>query len=296
MRKTILNLLIKAIPVLILILGTGSQPLPLEYRSIFLNVALGVAILLFFVCNSKMKKCGIDEEKRETFSLIVKSMAASIPILGILMPMPFETIEYRFIFFCVALGVAILLSFGFDKEKRETLSLIRKSMVVSIPILGIIALMPFIIMIIGFSLAFPKGPPMPTDAEMIEIFNSHEKIFEELHLMAKKDGLDGIPLTDFEKARGYILPISADRELEYDSLMKEIKVIRLDDNNLFVSYSKGDATWGIEKGFEYAYGRINDRKYTEKELRDAVYEKVVPRCEYYKKINEHWNLYIKYER
>jgi hypothetical protein len=37
--------------------------------------------------------------------------------------------------------------------------------------------------------------------------------------------------------------------------MEKIQIIRFENANLFVYFEKCDATWGIEKGFEYVMDR-----------------------------------------
>jgi len=152
-----------------------------------------------------------------------------------------------------------------------------KAIIVLVPILIVIALMPIIVSLAIMILTHEEGPPVPTDAEMIEHFKSNEKLFEELRLVIRKD--------------------STDRELEYNSLMEKIKIIRFRGTNLFVYFEKGDATWGIEKGFEYVFDRMNekDKEFTEKELYDFAIEKQ-ENCDIYKKINDNWNLFIMYDR
>jgi len=152
-----------------------------------------------------------------------------------------------------------------------------KAIIVLVPILIVIALMPIMVSLAIMILTHEKGPPVPTDAEMIEHFKSNEKLFEELRLVIRKD--------------------STDRELEYNSLMEKIQIIRFRGTNLFIYFEKGDATWGIEKGFEYVFDRMNekDKEFTEKELYDFAIEKQ-ENCDIYKKINDNWNLFIMYDR
>ena len=151
--------------------------------------------------------------------------------------------------------------------------------------------------------------PIPTDAQMIEHFELNKTLFEELCSMIENDALDHFPLFAQEKRDSVLLSISADRELEYDLLMKKIQIQSFWDCNpyqeaeadknsiLFFYFVKGDATWGIEKGFEYVFDRSieDDKEFTEKELYDLVIEKH-ENCQLYKKINDNWNLFIFYDR
>jgi len=181
---------------------------------------------------------------------------------------------------------------------RRTLNLVVKVVAVFVPILIVIVLIPIMVSLAIMIYAHEKGPPVPTDAEMIEHFKLHEKLFEELYSMIKNDyPLSSFPLSIHEKEMGKLLPISTYRELEYNSLMEKIQIIRFKGTNLFVYFEKGDATWGIEKGFEYVFDRMNekDKEFTEKELYDFAIEKR-ENCDLYKKINDNWNLFIMYDR
>jgi hypothetical protein len=180
---------------------------------------------------------------------------------------------------------------------RRTLNLIIKAIVVFVPILIVIVLIPIIVSLVIMIHVYEKGPPVPTDAEMIEHFKSHEKLFEELCLMIKNDySLSSFPLSIHEKEMGKLLSVSVDREFEYNSLMEKIQIIRFWNKNL-VYFEKGDATWGIEKGFEYVLDRTEEenKEFTEEELYDLAIEKL-GNCNLYKKINDNWNLYIMYDR
>jgi L-rhamnose mutarotase len=152
-----------------------------------------------------------------------------------------------------------------------------------------------------------KGAPVPTDTEMIAHFQRHETVFGELCFMIEKDSLSHIPLFIQEKEQGMVLLISAEREFEYDSLMDKIQITSIWNSSpfqretknsiLFYYFTKGDATWGIEKGFEYVFDRTkeDDKEFTEKELHDLAIERY-ENCELYKKINDNWNLFIIYDR
>ena len=107
--------------------------------------------------------------------------------------------------------------------------------------------------------------PIPTDNPMIEHFQAHEKLFEELRSMIENDNLSHYPLYASEVRDSVPLSISAERALEYDTLMQKIQITRFwyfsplreDEKNSieFYYFVKGDATWGIEKGFEYVVDR-----------------------------------------
>jgi len=195
----------------------------------------------------------------------------------------------------------MLTEIGLDwnKKMRRTLSLIIKTITVLVPILIAIVLLPIIVSLAIMISVYEKGPPVPTDAEMIEHFKLHEKLFEELRSMIKYDHyLDNFPLSIHEKNSGKHLPISIDRELEYNSLMKKIKITRFSKLVEFIYFEKGDATWGIIKGFEYVSDRTNEKgkEFTEKELSDFAVNEKRTNCELYKKINDNWNLFIMYDR
>ena len=187
---------------------------------------------------------------------------------------------------------------------RATLNLIIKV----ITVLIIISLIPILIMTAIMFSAYEKGPLVPTDTEMIEHFQLHETLFEELRTMIEYDSLRSFPLSVHEKKEGKILPISVDRESKYDSLMKKTQIIRFwysnpfqkakENSILFFYFEKGDATWGIEKGFEYVFDRAEeeDKEFMEIELYDSVIEKYKNNCFLYKKINDKWNLFIFYDR
>jgi L-rhamnose mutarotase len=148
---------------------------------------------------------------------------------------------------------------------------------------------------------------VPTDAQMIEHFNLHKRFFEELCLMIENDSIDHYPSFAQEKRNSKVLPISADRQLEYDSLMRKIQIVsfwysnpyQITDNKsvLFFYFGKGDATWGIDKGYEYVPERSNEegKEFTENELYDLSIEKH-ENCNLYKKINDKWNLFLIYDR
>lgn len=148
---------------------------------------------------------------------------------------------------------------------------------------------------------------VPTDAQMIEHFNLQKRFFEELCLMIENDSIDHYPSFAQEKRDSKVLPISADRQLEYDSLMRKIQIVsfwysnpyQITDNKsiLFFYFGKGDATWGIDKGYEYVPERSNEegKEFTENELYDLSIEKH-ENCNLYKKINDKWNLFLIYDR
>jgi len=148
---------------------------------------------------------------------------------------------------------------------------------------------------------------VPTDAQMIEHFNLHKRFFEELCLMIENDSIDHYPSFAQEKRDSKVLPISADRQLEYDSLMRKIQIVsfwysnpyQITDNKsvLLFYFGKGDATWGIDKGYEYVPERSNEegKEFTENELYDLSIEKH-ENCNLYKKINDKWNLFLIYDR
>ncbi|MCL2327299.1 MAG: hypothetical protein FWC39_02165 [Bacteroidetes bacterium] len=149
---------------------------------------------------------------------------------------------------------------------------------------------------------------IPADAQMIAHFELNKTLFEELRSMIENDTLRSFPLTYHDKKEGKVLHISQERELEYDTVMKKIQVAEFwafspfspfrENSILFFHSGKGDATWSIDKGFEYVFDRTKEegKKFTEMELYDAVFEKWVNQCEYYKKINDNWNLFIFYDR
>ena len=185
---------------------------------------------------------------------------------------------------------------------RATLKLIMKALITIIAT-ALITIIAFVLMIFCIAKC-NKGEPVPTDVQMIEHFKLNETFFEELHSMIENDSLRRFPLYVHEKKEGKVLPISVDRELEYDSLMKKIQVTEFrafspfrENSILFFHFIKGDATWGIEKGFEYVFDRSkeDDKEFTERELYDLVIEKH-ENCQLYKKINDNWNLFIFYDR
>jgi len=152
-----------------------------------------------------------------------------------------------------------------------------------------------------------SGQPVPTDVEMIEHFKKHEILFEELCSMIENDSLRHYPLFAQEIRDSIPLAISAERASEYDSLMKVIQIKSFlgysnhinseRESILFFYFEKGDATWGIEKGFEYVLDRSKEdnKEFTEMELYDLAIEKR-ENCFLYKKINEKWNLFLFYDR
>jgi hypothetical protein len=149
--------------------------------------------------------------------------------------------------------------------------------------------------------------PTPTDAEMTQHFKLNETLFEELRIMIENDTLSHFPLFAQEERDNIFLSISIERGLEYESLMRKLQIIQFLNANpfttpsensiLFYYFSKGDATWGIDKGFEYVTSRAKEggKEFAEKELRDLVREKQ-DNCNLYKKINGNWNLFIFYDR
>jgi len=148
---------------------------------------------------------------------------------------------------------------------------------------------------------------MPTDAQMIGHFNRYEKEFEKLCSMIEEDSLWKYPLSYLDKKGGDSLHISANRQLEYDSLMEKLQIIRFvhpkwahnrnDKTIRFFSWGIGDATWGIDKGYEYAPERNNEegKKFAEEELYDLAM-KIHENCNLYKKINKNWDLFFMYDR
>jgi len=145
--------------------------------------------------------------------------------------------------------------------------------------------------------AMGKGAHVPTDAEMIEHFRSNEVSFEELRSMIEKDtSLRNYPLSVHEEKDSTRLSISTDRALEYDYLMGKIQITCIWNRHLFVYLEKGDATWEIVKGFEYVPDRTieTDKEFTEKELYDLAITRNY--CVIYKRINDNWNLYLRYDR
>ena len=146
---------------------------------------------------------------------------------------------------------------------------------------------------------------MPTDAQMIEHFNQYQKELEKLYLMIKNDSINHYPL--FAQEEGKTLSISSNRQLEYDFLMKKIQIKSLwysnpyqnsvNESVLFFYFGKGDATWGIDKGYEYVPDKYNetDKEFTEEELYDVAMKKH-ENCNLYKKINNNWNLFLMYDR
>jgi len=182
-------------------------------------------------------------------------------------------------------------------------------LIVIIAILGvvvIVTLSPVLLMILVM-VVFGDHRPTPTDSKMIAHFESNEVVFERLRQMFACDSMEHIPLFYDEKRDGEVLPISAEREHEYDSLMKEIQVTRISDRHFFPGtknmivfdyFSKGDATWGIEKGYEYISNRAEEKDkrfiFTKEESDDiARKEEHVFFC---KKINDHWNIFAFYDR
>jgi len=147
----------------------------------------------------------------------------------------------------------------------------------------------------------------PTDAHMIEHFNRNENDFKELRSMIEEDSLRFYPLSYLDKKAGDSLLISKNRQQEYDSIMKKLQIEsfyhpewyhdRSDKTILFLFWSIGDATWGIDKGFEYVPDRNNEegKEFTDEELYDLAMKKY-KNCDLYKKINDNWNLFLFYDR
>lgn len=150
--------------------------------------------------------------------------------------------------------------------------------------------------------------PVPTDAQMIRHFEENSTLFEELCLMITSDNLRHYPQYASEIRDSVPLPISAARALAYDSLMAKVQIqsfcnfnpfqtLNSENSILFDFFVKGDATWGIERGFEYVFDRdIESKKeFTEQELYDTAMERF-ENCELYKKIDDKWNLFFFYDR
>ena len=183
--------------------------------------------------------------------------------------------------------------------------------------ISIISISVFVVFVIRFVVSFVSfvmsimsigsSEPAPTDKQMIEHFNSHKELFEELCSMIEHDLLSSYPLLASEKEEGEILSIPADRQAEYDSLMKKLHITwfyhpewyhnRSDKTIRFYYWGKGDATWGIDKGFEYVPDRSNegDKEFIEGDLSDTARERG-ENCSLYKKINDQWNLLLIYDR
>jgi len=184
---------------------------------------------------------------------------------------------------------------------RGTLNMIKKliKVLISISIFTLLAIIIiFLIQLIPIIMleSVTDRQRVPTDAEMIEHFKLHENYFEKLRLMMENDGLWNYPLSIHEKNSGIILPITADRQEEYDSLMQKIQIVRLDRGKV-VRIIKGDATWEVIKGYEYISDKkYSVRKYIEEELYSSVRQCEYDDCLLYKKINDRWDLFIFYDK
>lgn len=144
--------------------------------------------------------------------------------------------------------------------------------------------------------------PVPTDAQMIEHFNANKESLEELVSLIMEDNLNYYPLFIQDKENGVQLNISKERELEYIRLMDKLSIKRFRrpfkfekiNSIVFYYYEKGDATWSIDKGYEYMLTPNNSFTYEEGELWEVA--RRYNHADLRKKLNDRWNLVIMYDR
>ena len=145
---------------------------------------------------------------------------------------------------------------------------------------------------------------IPSDKEMIDFFNSHEDEFEKLAIMVEEDKFDHFPLREREKNMGISLDISEERISEYMNIMEKLSIeairhptkSRGRNTIVFMYMGKGDATWGIDKGFEYCPDSLlmEETVFTESELWDEALKHT--NIILYKNINAKWNLFLWYDK
>lgn len=146
-----------------------------------------------------------------------------------------------------------------------------------------------------------KESMIPSDIEMINYFNQNKNYFDNLYLMIEEDKLDHYPLFAQEKRNDISLPISEYRESEYKTLMEGLNLIRFYHPYkghkivYFIYATSGDATWGIDKGYEFYGEKMQEKEFINNELLDEALKKNVNTL-LFKQINESWNLFLMYDR
>jgi hypothetical protein len=145
---------------------------------------------------------------------------------------------------------------------------------------------------------------IPSDSQMIEYFSGHKSDFEQLSLWVQQDKLDHFPLFAQEEKSKIALDISEDRAKEYTNLMAKLSIARiwhpfkLEGRNtiVFTYFEKGNATWEVEKGFEYRPNDIvvEDTNFIENDLWNEALK--YDNATLYKKIDDNWNLFLTYDR
>jgi hypothetical protein len=146
----------------------------------------------------------------------------------------------------------------------------------------------------------------PSDAQMIEHFNLHLADFKKLCSWIEEDNINHFPLYSNEKRDGVVLTIPKEREAEYDTLMSKTGIISFShpyryrdvksQTIQFYYFGKGDATWGIDKGYEYDPGKEEmQERFTNNELLNEALT-LNKNVFLYKVINENWNLFLIYDR
>ena len=130
-------------------------------------------------------------------------------------------------------------------------------------------------------------PPPPSDEKMINTFNTHKEVFDELREMIYRDGYEVVSM-DPEWSKPSSIPI--DVKQRYYELFRKIGVKQLQ------SYDGGRAQFSV-----WAVGLGGDGDYKQYQYRPSKIEKLVDSLDhlqlgmehpefYYRKIAEDWYL------
>ncbi|TWP27579.1 hypothetical protein ETU08_11275 [Apibacter muscae] len=160
----------------------------------------------------------------------------------------------------------------------------------------------FIFISILISCHSKKQSQIPSDKEMIDSFLLRENEFNSFKEYIFNDsGFKNYPLVRNFKDSLKI------KNLDYVKKVKEnlniIRVYKIDDYIEITTFEKGNSTWGIEKGYYYKKGKMDDfqHKYnSEKVVEGDLWEECRKIGEnnftVYKNIKGNWYLFLRYDK
>lgn len=160
----------------------------------------------------------------------------------------------------------------------------------------------FIFISIIISCHSKKQSQIPSDKEMIDSFLLRENEFNSFKEYIFNDsGFKNYPLVRNFKDSLKI------KNLDYVKKVKEnlniIRVYKIDDYIEITTFEKGNSTWGIEKGYYYKKGKMDDfqDKYnSEKVVEGDLWEECRKIGEnnftVYKNIKGNWYLFLRYDK
>lgn len=145
---------------------------------------------------------------------------------------------------------------------------------------------------------------LPTDKEMTQVFSAQKEPFEELKNHILKDTkFHYYPFIGKGYDSQYEKEMTKADKTYYAKITDSLKITNMnktpDEGIFFECAEKGDATWGVNKGYYYKEGKIeedDDTKIITGELAEACEKLNKNHCILYKKIEDNRYLFLRYDK